>query len=218
MNLMKTFSNNYSRYWVFFVLLGCSNTPSIEEKTRPSKTHPNGHDRPKIGNLIKYNGVQNLILGDSIAKIWTLFPTQNIKFYEDFGYVIAQGDTIELLVSCKDQIHIATLEFYSSNFKTESGVFPGMPINEVQERYPDFYLQVNQIDLNEEMFCPAELRMKRNEVEYLTCINFLNEGNDDFIGNYPSGEPESKATKFRKKTLVNNIRVFLPGDGSKFKK
>ena len=76
---------------------------------------------------------------------------------------------------------------------------------------------MNLIDLNEEMFCPAELRMKRNEVEYLTCINFLNEGNDGFIGDYPSGEPESKATKLRKKALVNNIRVFLPGDGSKFK-
>lgn len=218
MNRITVFKIIGFRWWYFLILYNCTNSTLPDKNIKGTKIDPENYDHLKIGNIIKYNGVDNLIIGDSIAKLWTLFPMQDIEFYEDFGYFIDQGDSMKLLVSSKDQIHIATLEFYSSNFKMGSGVFPGMSIEEVQKLYPNFSLVVNQIDLTEEMFCPDELNLRQNGVAYLTCINFLNEGNDDFIGDYPSIEPESTATKVRKSVVVNNIRVFLPGDGLDFKK
>lgn len=170
-----------------------------------------------VGEMISYNGVENLIIGDSIKKIWILFPKDRIEYFEGYGYVISENDTIQMLISSKDNHHITSLEFFSPNYYTKSGVYVGSSIEDVKKLYKEFWITLDEMDTNLEYFNPSELTVKKDGVCYVTSITFSNKAkNEKTIGKYESFAPGERTFKFKKNATVRSILIFLPdSDGLK---
>lgn len=201
-------------FWAF-----CHNSSIFDKKKNDIKLPSVENTYEPIGNIIRLNGVENLVIGDSIEKLRQIFPPDNVEYFEGYGYAISEKDSVIMLISCKDQIHITAIEFFGSKFTTESGINPGMPLEDVARIYPYLWLSVNELDTNEEYFNPDELTKEQDQICYVTSITFKGEENaEKTIGEYSTFQPEEKTTKFKKKAYVRSILIYLPSsDGLKCK-
>lgn len=212
---------NYFPPTLFIVILltSCHNSSIFDKKKNDNKLPLVENTYESIGNIIKFNGVENLVIGDSIEKLRRIFPPDNVEYFEGYGYAVSEKDSVIMLISCKDQAHITSIEFYSSKFATESGVYPGMPIENVANVYPNIWLSIDDVDTDEEYFHPDELTLEKTQICYVTSITFkADENAKNRIGEYSTFQPGEKTIKFNKNAFVKSVFIYLPSsDGLKCK-
>lgn len=192
----------------FFVLFqNCSNKAFEKKAISPKKNKISNGAKMKIGNIIHYNGVDNLHLGDPFKKVWELFSPSQIKYYDGYGYGVSKGDSLLFLFNSYDSLHITSIDFGSSKFITDQGVSPGMSIMEVKKIFPNMWLEINQIDLTEEIYTPESLKVQKNDTCFRTKIKFSRLDEDKFIGDYQGSNVVTR--KFNTNGVVLSIEVWL---------
>ena len=187
-----------------------------QENSLEKNTLNTSENVPNKDKVITSISVGEIKFGMTYKDIVNMYRDFKYKMSEDFmspGLYIINNDNKEIIRVVSDAKNandnkekISEIEVFSSDFKTQNGVYPGIAIGELLKVYPDMILNIDDLG---ESFSPSNYRDSDSSMQ----INLVS--NDEFNDKYePVGIYEScgvgcrkPTTKFRKEGKVLSIKI-----------